>query len=132
MRIKVAGILACVGLFMVGCGNTSSTTPESSEAEAAVADNASVADEPTGIVDEIQLINGTVADQSMYPASVLVTSGGGSCTGTIVGKNVMLIAAHCVDHGATANFSVGGKRYSSVCSQASLYRRGTDLSLIHI
>ncbi len=129
MRRKVVGLVACFGMLIVGCGNSISTSENDGGASEIAGSDASVVDEPPGAIDEINLINGTVVDQSLYPASVMVTSGGGSCTGTVVGKNVMIIAAHCVDHGATATFSAGGKRYSSVCSQASLYRRDVDHDL---
>ncbi len=129
MQKITMGLLASLALI-VGCGNTTThSTTESDAPSPITSSNVSVVDEPTGPVAEFKLINGTVADQSLYPASVMVTSGGGSCTGTIVGKHAMIIAAHCVDHGATATFNVAGKKYSSVCSQASLYRRGIDHDL---
>jgi hypothetical protein len=75
------------------------------------------------------LINGKAADLKLFPASVYANSGGGSCSATVVGEEVLLIAAHCVKHGASVSFSIGANRYSGVCSQAPLYRRNVDHDL---
>lgn len=68
------------------------------------------------------LIGGESADPKDYPASVYAAMGNSRCTATVVGPQVLLIAAHCVGNGATAAFSVAGKSYSSTCTHHSDYR----------
>lgn len=70
-----------------------------------------------------RLINGTVADQRDWPASVYASMGNSRCTSTVVGERVLLIAAHCVSNGGTAKFSAGGAQYTSKCTHAPDYDR---------
>lgn len=68
------------------------------------------------------LIGGTPADPKDYPATVYSSQGSSRCTATIVGKRVLLIAAHCVGNGKSAVFKAGGKDYSSTCNHHPEYR----------
>ncbi len=75
------------------------------------------------------LIGGREADPKEWPASVYASMGNAACTATVVGPEVLLIAAHCVDHGGIAKFAIGPNQYSSKCSRSPLYRQGTDHDL---
>lgn len=75
------------------------------------------------------LIGGREADPKDWPASVYASMGNASCTATVVGPEVLLIAAHCVDHGGTAKFAIGPNQYTSKCSRSPLYRQGVDHDL---
>lgn len=46
--------------------------------------------------------NGEVADTKQWPATVEANSDGVPCTGTLIGPEVLLTAAHCVGENATA------------------------------
>jgi hypothetical protein len=46
--------------------------------------------------------NGEVADTKQWPATVEASSDGIPCTGTLIGPEVLLTAAHCVGDNATA------------------------------
>lgn len=70
---------------------------------------------------EPALINGRPANPAEFPASVYVNTGGGRCTGTVVGPRVLLIAAHCMPSGAVVNFSVGPNHYRAVCTHSKDY-----------
>ncbi len=61
------------------------------------------------------LINGRVADPSLFPASVWTRS----CTATVVGERVVFIAAHCVS--GSISFTVGANRYTASCNVAREY-----------
>jgi len=69
------------------------------------------------------LIGGRNADPKDWPASMYSAQGNSRCTSTIVGERVLLIAAHCVANGGTAQFKVGGKNYSARCEHSPDYRR---------
>ena len=56
-----------------------------------------------------ELINGRT--DGGYPASVVVRTNKGSCTGTIVGERTLLFASHCADNNSTANFIAAGQSY---------------------
>lgn len=46
---------------------------------------------------DVQLINGQTIDRSAFPATVISTANGFSCTATLIGPRVVLTAAHCID-----------------------------------
>lgn len=76
-------------------------------------------------VTEPTLINGQPADPKDWPASMYSSQGNSRCTSTVVGERVLLIAAHCVNNGASARFSVKGETYNAVCTHSPNYRRNT-------
>lgn len=45
--------------------------------------------------DSPDIVGGSVAQTCQFPTSVLLTAGGGLCTGTLVDPEVVLYAAHC-------------------------------------
>lgn len=69
------------------------------------------------------LIGGTPADPKDWPASVYASMNNASCSATVVGEKVLLIAAHCVSNGGKASFSIGPNRYTSTCTHSPDYRR---------
>lgn len=81
-----------------------------------------------------KLIGGEPADPREYPASVYSRQGNSRCSATVVGKRVLLIAAHCVRNGGTAQFSVLSNRYTARCSHHPSYRRNStaDWSLCKV
>lgn len=89
------------------------------------------AHQPVEMPPEPTLINGTVPDMKDFPA----TSFTGSCTTTVIGENVAIIAAHCTS-GMSSNitFPIGASRYTAKCDDASDYRQDTtaDWSLCKV
>lgn len=82
-------------------------------------------DAPVKTVEDIiypTLINGTPADPKDFPASVSARMNNAGCTATVVGPEVLLIAAHCVGNGASAAFKLqNGVSYTSKCTHHSGY-----------
>ncbi len=84
---------------------------------------------PTGAYSETKspdtpaLINGRPAPVGQFPATAFCSMNGAGCTCDVIGPQAVLIAAHCVANGATASFSVGANRYSSVCQRSPGYAR---------
>ena len=77
------------------------------------------------------LINGTPVDPAFFPGIFRMTTGG-TCTASLVGPATILLAAHCVDHGALVQFAVGPSLVRSICEQADGFRLGnasTDWAL---
>jgi len=63
-----------------------------------------------------------------WPASLYPKTGDGDCSATLVGPEVLLTAAHCVDNGSTASFKLKGAPHTAICSQAESYANKTDIS----
>lgn len=76
---------------------------------------------PKEVDTQPTLIGGEVADPAKWPASVYVSMGNGRCSGTLVGEKVLLFAAHCVDDGKTATFTLSGTLYQGVCKHSPAY-----------
>ena len=71
--------------------------------------------------------NGSTADPSQWPATVVMLAGGmGKCTGTFVGPEVLLTAAHCVGQGAKA--IVVDWETTGVCHRQSDWLFGVNMS----
>lgn len=68
------------------------------------------------------LINGQPAPAGLFPASVVISAGGGRCTATVVGPRTVASAAHCMGNGGTVTFSIEQNRYSARCVHHPEYR----------
>jgi V8-like Glu-specific endopeptidase len=67
-----------------------------------------------------RLIGGKVVPKSWYPAVVMLDLGDGSCTGTLVGPEVLITAAHCADSGY-ARFGINNEVYEVELTQSPHY-----------
>lgn len=65
------------------------------------------------------LINGRIANLEDFPASVWTRG----CSATVVGEQVVFIAAHCVTRNTQISFSIGANRYTANCSYSGDYSR---------
>lgn len=68
------------------------------------------------------------ADVSAWPATLFFEFEDDWCTGTIVGKDVILTAAHCVDSGAEYSVSLNGVNLDVVCDAHPEFELGYDFS----
>ncbi len=68
-----------------------------------------------------------VPDPAKWKAS-LYTASGKPCTATLIGPQVLLVAAHCIAHRGTVSFKMGNGAYGGPCDQAEGFREKTDLS----
>lgn len=80
---------------------------------------------PTSINDKLRvLINGEVVPPgSGWDHVVSIMTGSAGCTATIVGKKVIVTAAHCAGTGATSRFKFNGRDYSAKMQRSPLYPR---------
>ncbi len=58
-----------------------------------------------------RIINGVEVPKGMFGEVIQVRADGASCTATVVGPNALILAAHCVKDGGSAEFSVDGRTY---------------------
>jgi hypothetical protein len=73
---------------------------------------------PTALDDKIYstLIGGDEARAEDFPATVYSTDGSGRCTATLIGPQVLITAAHCVDNGGQVFFTLlTGQQHRGVC-----------------
>lgn len=68
------------------------------------------------------LIGGQPALAGDFPATVYSSSGGARCTANIIGKQALLIAAHCVGDGKQVSFQINGVNYASICTHSPEYK----------
>jgi hypothetical protein len=76
----------------------------------------------SGLPEDV-LIGGRPANPAHWPASVYISSGGSRCSATVVGKWVVLTAAHCVNDGGRIQFNLGPNRFSGSCKHHPNYKR---------
>lgn len=68
------------------------------------------------------LINGAVVQPgSGWDHVVSIRTGSAGCTATVVGKRVIITAAHCAGNGQTSVFSIKGVQYQCAMSRSPLY-----------
>jgi V8-like Glu-specific endopeptidase len=72
------------------------------------------------------LDNGPAATSSSFPASGELTGSVDICSGTVVGPNAVLTAAHCVASDKKANISLKGKSVGLVCQRHPDYKQSGD------
>ena len=75
------------------------------------------------------LINGRRAEPGEFPEAVYVSFGNSRCSGSVVGRRVLLSAAHCANTGSTGTFQIGQTQYSSKCTRHPSYP-GEDVDLL--
>lgn len=78
----------------------------------------------SGLPEDV-LIGGRPANPANWPASVYISSGGSRCSATIVGKWVVLTAAHCVNDNGRITFTIGPNRHSGTCKHHPNYAKNT-------
>lgn len=69
------------------------------------------------------LINGRVAKEGEFPEVVNLRLGNSGCTGTFIGPQVVITAAHCGSHGGPVRFSLAGETHNGTCYRHPAYPR---------
>lgn len=72
--------------------------------------------------DNIDLIGGQPAKPEDWPSSFASSQDGSGCTATLLGPQVLQLAAHCVGNGRTAVIKISGTSYSGTCTHHPSYR----------
>lgn len=92
--------------------------------------NKSQATPGTGEKDFPVLINGEPVDKTKFPAVIRLTAeDGAGCTGSLVGPQAILTAAHCSESGKKMTFqTIDGQKYSAVMTRVADWP-GRDLDL---
>lgn len=76
------------------------------------------------------LIRGLPVEEGTFEDVVGIRLSGAACSATIIGKRVILTAAHCGSTGSIATFKALGIEYNAKLTQSLLYRnRDHDLAL---
>lgn len=70
---------------------------------------------------EPALIGARPADPKKFQASLYALSSEGACTSTLVGRGVLLTAAHCVADGGTIGITLRSTTWEGVCTHAPGY-----------
>ena len=77
-----------------------------------------------------RLINGTPVKAGTFPQVVRINTNGSGCTATLVGRNVLITAAHCAKTNDVSNFKLAGKSYQARITRSALYPgKDHDVSL---
>ena len=71
------------------------------------------------------LIGGQPVDPKNWISSFASTQSGSGCTATLLGAQVLQLAAHCVGNGRTAVIKANGTSYTGTCTHAPGYRRNS-------
>jgi hypothetical protein len=76
------------------------------------------------------LINGKLVKASDHPEMVQIRTNGSECGATVVGKQVIITAGHCVKTGDTGEFTYKGKKYKAKFTRHPEYpAKDVDLAL---
>ncbi len=69
-----------------------------------------------------KLIGGAVANPADYPSSFASRQGSSGCTATLLGPQVLQLAAHCVGNGRDSIIKIGTAEYTGTCTHHPSYR----------
>lgn len=127
MRLRRYLAIACVSTFLLfDFAHPSNTSSYASDALMMRQYN------PNGDSVNDKVINGSPVDPNEWKATLILEYSGQRCTASIVGKFVILTAAHCVEHGKQGKLRLsGGKILRLVCSWYDLieHRATADFAL---
>lgn len=86
----------------------------------------------SSLADPVDIINGEPIPPGAYDQVVLVKAGSSTCTGTLVGPKVVLIAGHCLGAQSPAvEFTVGGETYTGIGMRSGSYSsKNHDLAVV--
>ena len=68
-----------------------------------------------------RLINGRPVEAGTFQEVVAIKSDGPPCTAVVIGPKVIITAAHCIQAGGKAQFTVGGTTYEATMTQSPIY-----------